>query len=445
MLKTFKNFLAEKAAQISLSLRSTREDDGFYRLIGNDYRFGTESRDFLWHAYGQNPVVFTVVDRIVQRLVQLDKFLVNAAGEQTEDPVFAELLANPNDKESGPEFLYRAAATYLVAGECFVVRRQALGEQDQYFVPINYNVIINQDVDGNVLTYQITRFGNSDTYLPNEVLHIKKPDITFDTNHGFSTLHAIRKVWESNSEVWNSEAALHKNKGITGVLYSKGGRPMEAAEREQLQKQYDTDHTGVKNFGKVKVSTAELGYIQMGMNPNDLKSIETKIEHLRTICAAYNVDSKLFGDAAASTYNNMAEAKRAMIIDAVIPLAEVLLPQIIGFMSASVLREYSMRLNEGAILELQLTQDQRSARLGREVIQGIIPASIARRELYPEIIQDIEDGETQPIPENAVSISELLAVQAAITREEVTREQAAAMLSTVYGLTPEAALEILGQ
>ena len=308
IVKTFRNYLAGKAAQVSLSLRGTREDNNFYRLIGNDFRFGTKSRDFLVNAYGLNPFVFMVIDRISERLVQLDKYLLNSNGQQIEDPDFEVLLHNPNDKEDGSAFMYRVAATYLAAGECFVVRKQELGEADQYIVPTNYNVIINQDVDGNVLTYQITCFGQSAKYLPSEVLHVKRPDITFDTNHGFSTLHAIRKVWESNSEVWSSEAALHKNKGNTGVLFSKGGRPMENAERDQLQKQYDTVYTGVKNFGRVKVSTAELGYIPMGMNPNDLKSIETKIEHLRTICASYKVDSKLFGDSASSTYNNMAEA-----------------------------------------------------------------------------------------------------------------------------------------
>lgn len=363
----------------------TGNSEALMQVLGQDYKFGTQSKDFLLKAYGANPYVFMVIDRICQRFVQVDKTLLDKNQKEVVDPEFTQLVGEPNAKEDGSAFLYRAAATFLAAGECFVVRVQRLNEADQYIVPINYNVTINQDTKGNVLGYWVTRFGSAEPFLASDVLHISKPDITFDTNHGFSTLRAIRKVWESNTEVWNSEASLHKNKGITGVLYSDGARPMTDTEQTQLQDKYDSDSTGVSNFGKVKVSSAKLGYVQMGMNPNDLKSIETRLEHLRTICAAFNVDSKLFGDPAASTYNNMAEAQRAFIVNAVIPLSEIMLPKIIGFMSASVFQKYTSTLDEDSIIELQLTKDQKSTRLSKEVKAGILTAEEARLMLYPNL------------------------------------------------------------
>lgn len=415
-------------------------------LLGGGFSFGTESKDYLLKAYGSNPYVFMVIDRICQRLVQIDKRLLDKNEKEIENPDFKELLEKPNDKEDGSAFLYRAAATYLAAGECFVIRRQQLGEDDQYFVPINYNVTINQDVKGNVLTYTVTEFGSAETYLKNEVLHISKPDITFDTNHGFSTLRAIRKVWESNNEVWSSEAALHKNKGVSGVLYSSGNRPMTDIEQKNLQKKYDDEATGAANFGKVKVSTSQLNYVQMGMNPNDLKSIETRIEHLRTICASYNVDSKLFGDPAASTYNNMAEAQRAMIINAVIPLSKILLPKIIEFMAFSVLKQYTMSLNEDSILELQLTKNEKSARVGREVIQGILTPGQAKEMLYPELVEETEGAApTVPVGQTAAAtVQDILSLQEAILSGATSRESAIAILTQFHGLTEAEAINIIG-
>lgn len=416
-----------------------------FSLLGNDYKFGTQNEDFLLNAYGANPYVFMVIDRISQRLVEIDKTLLDRNDQAIENPEFLELFKNPNNKENGDQLLYRAAATYLTAGECFLVRRQALGEEDRYEVPINWNVRINENTEGHVISYWVTSFSKTETFLPGDVLHIKKPDITHDTNHGFSTLRATRKVWESNNEVWSSEAALHKNKGITGVLYSDGNRPMTDTEQKQLQEKYDVDNTGATNFGKVKISTSKLGYVQMGMNPNDLKSIETRLEHLRTTCASFNVDSKLFGDPAATTYNNMAEAQRAFIVNAVLPLSRVLLPQIIKFMSRSVFASYSMQLDEDTILELQLTKEQRSARLGREVIQGILPAEKAFAMLYPELVEELEEGEAPPTTEaNTPTLDELLRLQQGINQETITRENAAAMLSAVYGFDEMTANEILG-
>jgi len=470
IVKSVKHFVTKSLQTISdkfIPLTST--DSSLFRLLGTDYRFGTQSKDFLLKAYGMNPYAFMVIDRISQRLVQIDKRLLDRLGQETEDADFEQLLKQPNTKEKGSSFLYRAAATYLAAGECFIIRVQALGEQDQYVVPINYNVTINEDTKGNVISYWVQMFGESETFLPNEVLHIHKPDITIDTNHGFSTLRANRKVWESNNEVWASEASLHKNKGIAGVLYSDGNRPMTDTEQKQLQEKYDQDFTGANSFGRVKISTAKLGYVQMGMNPNDLKSIETRLEHLRTICASYNVDSKLFGDSAASTYNNMAEAKRAFIIDAVIPLSEVLLPQIIPFMARSVFQNYSMQLVEETILELQIVMEQKSARVGREVIQGILTPEQGREMLYPELVEELDDGEgsTSEGSEGDVLVEDsaaeaanaqaqaalrgsvggvqgILQIQQSVEAGTTARESAIVILMQIYGFDESTANEILG-
>lgn len=446
----------------------TEHNPSTYQLVGHDYRFGTQSRDFLLKAYGLNPYVFMVIDRICQRLIQIDKNLLDRNGKEAINPDFTELWDTPNTQENGDGLLYRASATYLAAGECFLVREQELGARDQYFVPVNYNVTIHEDTKGDVLYYTVVHFGLSKRYLISDVLHIRKPDVTLDTNHGFSTLRATRKVWESNNEVWGSEATLHKNKGITGVLYSDGNRPMTDKEQTDLQSKYDSDYTGQDNFGKVKVSTSKLGYIQMGMNPNDLKSIETRLEHLRTICASYNVDSKLFGDSAASTYNNMAEARRAMITDAVLPLSKVLLPEIVYFMAQSVLMRYTMELDENSITELQLTNDQMSARLGREVIQGLLKPQEARRMLYPELAaeedvsQDTGDSKTDdtleddPAADNANAqaqaalrgtvggVQGILAIQQSVVNETTSRESAVTILMTIYGFDEQTANDILG-
>jgi phage portal protein BeeE len=223
---------------------------------------------------------------------------------------------------------------------------------------------------------------------------------------------------------------------------------MTDTEQKQLQDKYDDDYTGAPNFGKVKVSTSKLGYVQMGMNPNDLKSIETRLEHLRTICASYNVDSKLFGDPAASTYNNMAEAQRAFIVNAVIPLSQILLPAMVKFMSRSVFAAYSMQLDEDNILELQLTNEQRSARLGREVVQGIITTEQARAMLYPELVEELEEGGEEVIASTeertTLTIDEVLRLQENIENGRITRDNAVALLAALYGLSEQTANEIIG-
>jgi len=182
----------------------------FFPLLGSNFTFGNNSRDFLVTAYGLNPYVFMVIDRIAQKTIQLDRLLVKKSNDK--DLIINDnlelQLSRPNIKEDEGEFLYRVYATFLAAGEVFIIKLPEIEGNIEHVCPINYNVIINENRRGDVISYTVTFFGNTHTFLPFEVLHIKKPDITVDEQHGFSSLRAGRKVYESNNEVWASEASL---------------------------------------------------------------------------------------------------------------------------------------------------------------------------------------------------------------------------------------------
>jgi len=360
----------------------------FFPLLGSNFTFGNSSRDFLRIAYGLNPYVFMVIDRIAQKTVMLDRLLVKKSNN--EDLIIndelEDILDRPNGKEDGGEFLYRAYATFLAAGECFIIKIPTIIEgESEYVCPINYNVIINENRRGDVISYTVTMFGITHNFLPFEILHIKKPDITVDEQHGFSTLRAGRKVYESNNELWASEASLYKNRGVSGVLFAKGNRVLDPKEQKELQDQYDAEHTGVNNVGKVKVSSTELGYKQMGMNPTDLKSIETRIEHLRTICAMYNVDSKLFNDPGATTFNNVKEASKAMVLNAVLPLANKINPKLVSFIGRDFNElDITWQIDKTTILELTQPNIELSNKVQGEVDKGILTVEEAKLILYPQ-------------------------------------------------------------
>ena len=382
-IKTLNPF-STKSHTIPLTGATTTD---IFPLLGGNFSFGNDSRDFLRIAYGLNPYVFMVIDRIAQKTVMLDRLLVKRSN--SEDLIInndlEDILDNPNSKEDGDEFLYRVYATFLAAGECFIIKELQVDESTEYICPINYNVIINENRAGHVISYTVSIFGVSRTFLPFEVQHIKKPDITLDDNHGFATLRAGRKVYESNNEVWASEASLHKNKGVAGMVFAKGNRAMSPKEQKEIQGRYNSTHTGIDRFGGIMVSSTELGYKQMGMNPTDLKSIETRIEHLRTICAMYNVDSKLFNDPGATTFNNVKEASKAMMLNAVIPLANKINPKLISFVGLDFAEfDITWRVDKTTILELTQPNIELSNKVQGEVDKGILNPEQAQLILYPQ-------------------------------------------------------------
>jgi hypothetical protein len=128
-----------------------------------------------------------------------------------------------------------------------------------------------------------------------------------------------------------------------------------------------------------------------------------------------------------------------------------------------------MVLNEDTIIELQLTKEQKSARLGREVVQGILTADQAREMLYPELVEinegesegsnDSDNGDTvegDPAAEAANAqaqanlrgsvggVQGIIGILDAVTAGRMSRDSATATLIQIYGFDLETVNDILG-
>lgn len=416
--------------------------------IGTEgYSFGSGATSRITEGYAGNPYVFMVIDRITKRATAIDQIITDSEGAKIErpDPFFAEILNKPNIEPS--RVTYERMFNNYLANELFIVAQSTLGFNDMtgFIVPNSQDVLINVDSHGNLISYDVTYLGNTKNYAPEDVLHIRRANIASSEYNGLSALEPSRKVWESDNEIWNSEASMHKNKGIAGVLYSDGNRSMTPTEHENLQKEYDSVSTGYDKFGKVRVSSSKLGYLQMGMNPNDLKSIESRIDHLRVICAVFSVDPKIFGDVAASIYNNMEQAKAGLIVDAVLPMLNTIMTELYTWISEKIKVEHYYRPDLEGVPELQVFKNELSTRLGREVMQGILPPMEARRKLYPELVTEemIADASTSLDTSVAATATGVLAIQNAVTLGTTSRDSAVNMLITIYGFDHETAQSFL--
>lgn len=365
-----------------------RDPDGFVPISTNfGYDFDVqEFQAFIVQSYGSNPYVFNVIDRICEKAISIDRELSNSNTDNfLNNSQLATILEKPNSEEGLRGFLYRYYANYLAWGEVFVIKgRDPLvdGGISEMYVPNTYNVTINQDVNGVLLSYDVNCYGNTVRYSTEEVLHVKKPSITKETLRGFSILQANRKIWKTSNEILESEAFLHKNKGASGILYSDG-LPLTPAEQKENQHAFDAMGSG-RNFAKTLVVNKKLGYHRLGLGANDLKSVESNLDKLRITCSAFNAPSVLFGDTSTATYNNMKEAKTSFILDAVLPIVEVLDKALIGWLSGVLsLRNVEWNVVRESIYELSQPNIELSQKIVNEVAAGIITPEEAKLLLYP--------------------------------------------------------------
>lgn len=110
-----------------------------------------------------------------------------------------------------------------------------------------------------------------------------------------------------------------KNYGVRGLISGKDST-LTQLQANDIKERLNAVKSDSK--GDILVVGSPLDWINIGLSPVDLQIIEQQKLTLRDLCMIYHVPSQLFGDSEHTTYNNMREARKAMITDSSIPLLE---------------------------------------------------------------------------------------------------------------------------
>ena len=288
------------------------------------------AKNFIQEGYVSNPDVYAVVSKIAQSFASV-KWCVKAETrggiEEVYDTELNRVLDCPNQLQTWSEFQESAAIMYLLTGNTYINGTEAIGFQgfrELTVLPSQVTSPIIGDKINPVAGYEL-QANETQYFNTEEVAHIKAFDprvIGFETLIGLSPLEAAMFVYSANNEQWEAMASMLKNKGAMGIVTSRTDRGMREADAEAMREQYRKNFGGGKNFGSPMFTGANVDFLQLGMSATDLQMIEQGVLSLRAICNIYKVSSRLFNDPANSTFNNVAQAEKAMWNDAVIPLLE---------------------------------------------------------------------------------------------------------------------------
>ena len=298
------------------------------QVLRDFFSFGSEGNiNKFIDAYGNNPLVYQIINRIATQTASIDVITVNNEGEKVEDGSVMELLNSPNETQTRIDFVTEVLVCYESCGNAYILHTEGMGMGNELTVLNPKQLIIELYRNGEFYRYAYTdSHGNTSYYDYNEVWHFKSENTvnlsTKSVRMGMSPLQANWMVVKSSNEKFSAEASIFKNRGIIGILTNKSDAPMLPKERERLQNEFDKEAGGAEKFNKIKISSSDLSYIQTGMSPTDLKLLEGILSSLRILCAAYKMPSVLFNDNEQSTYNNVSEAKKSAYVDAYLPLAD---------------------------------------------------------------------------------------------------------------------------
>lgn len=302
-----------------------------FQTIGSffNFQFRTKGRldfDKFVESYGKNAFVYQIIKKVSFTSASIKRVAVDNNDNEIPNSKILELLSKPNPNQSQIEFLEEMGEAFNTTGNVFVrfIKGIGAGEELQILKSNRVDIITNKF--GEVTFYKWTRPDTTTLAIPEEeVLHIHTSNIVniegTEAKYGMSPLQAAWLVVQSTDEKFNAEASIFKNRGIIGILTTKRDTPMLNKERQRLQDEFDAETGGSDKFNKIKISTTDLGYIQTGMSPTDLKLLESLISSLRILAAVFGVPSIIFNDVEKSTFNNYEMAVKTAYIDSYIPLA----------------------------------------------------------------------------------------------------------------------------
>lgn len=152
----------------------------------------------------------------------------------------------------------------------------------------------------------------------NPLSSVSRPE---DILYGLSPLASSRGLISKHEQADLAQGAAFKNLGIAGILSRDVNGDLTEEIAKSMQDNFEQFATGVSNFKKIKVTSANVKWQQIGVSPVDLGILEAKEEMLQELANIYSVPIGLLTKNN-STENNIIEGRKQLITDAVIPMVE---------------------------------------------------------------------------------------------------------------------------
>lgn len=472
--------------------------DAFYRLgewLGGWGGTKVTRSTLMQEGYLCNPFYYNITNRIAEKIASLPTKFIDSEGNTVDKstPDISDFLQLMEDSEGGTKtFVEKNVANLIALGECFIyLHDKPVGFNEATGLQTISPVLVEPNTLGGSVQSRVRNFVITDTYVddkgnerslniinPDSAIWGKLPNISPYTNRGLSPFEPNWDVVKATSNSFKAHGVLIENMGANGLLVPESGEgSMPATEKEQnfLQRALDNLLGGAKSFGKAIISRASMKWISIGIDPNKLEILKMQEQSLKVLCSAVNLDSKIFNDSSASTYNNLSEATKSSYDDCFIPYAETffafltnaLLPNGIKWMvdtdRIDVLnsRDYNFEreTREGVIsVQNQISEGKITVESGVKMLEMIydISEDDARELLVvPESMQiiDIEGNATIEEGEKSQArfsefgvggVQGILAIQESVARGVTQYEAGISTLVLIYGLTEEDSRTILG-
>lgn len=240
--------------------------------------------------------------------------------EKIEEHDLLTRLHRPNPREGGAAFIKNALGYFLVGGNSYLIKvGPTIGPPRELYTMRPDRVTIRKGTSFQPIGgYRYTVGGIHKDFRPDEVLHLSAFS-PLDDWYGLSPIEVAAKEIDiaSMGREWNMKL-LQNDARPPGALTTEG--MLEEEQRTGLKKQMREDVQGYKNVANPLVLEGGLKWESFAITPKDMDWLNSDKLNTRKICSVLKVAPQLIGDEEAKTFANYKEARKALYIEAVLPL-----------------------------------------------------------------------------------------------------------------------------
>ncbi|WP_417459252.1 phage portal protein [Kordiimonas sp.] len=272
-------------------------------------------------GYRQNVIAYRAVGLVARACASVPFALYRGDMRIDEHDVLS-LLARPNPRVRGENFLYNFVGYHLIAGNAYALAVGPDGRAPKELWLMRPDTVqVVEGADGLPAGFEQNVAGRKQRYGAGSVLHWKTFNPLSDW-YGMAPLEAAAMSVDAFNEGSRWNLALIQNGGSpSGVLYQEAGEaPLSEEQFNALKGEVERRYTGGKNAGRPLLLEGGLKWEAMGMSPRDMDWASAKNMSAREIATAFGVPPQMLGLPDAATYSNYTEARQSLWEDTVVPM-----------------------------------------------------------------------------------------------------------------------------
>jgi len=273
-------------------------------------------------GYKMSVYVYRAVRLIVQSASVIPWIVLDKKGEEIVDHDFTLIMQRPNPFFSGQDMMEFLISHLLLAGNALlqplVVRHRV--REIWTVMPDLVQPIPSANISEWLKGWRVTLPNQQIDVPPKQFWHFMQMDPA-NPYWGTGALAAAARVVDTDNEMQDTQKISMQNRGTPDGVFTFAV-PLNQEQFEEASRQVREKYLGKQKRREPWVVGSGAKWEQMGQTVVEMDYIASRLSNLRAIATAFGLDGWWLGDKSASTYNNVAEARRGLYQDTIIPLLE---------------------------------------------------------------------------------------------------------------------------